>query len=407
MIWGKREKKENPAGAAYYVNNFIEYTFDKNKDALAKEGYARNVIVYRAIKEISDATANITVMVKSGDKEIERGPINELLKKPNPMQGWDTFCKNVFTDYLINGEMFIAGEGQKPNEIWPLNPLKISVKAGPGGIPSEYVHNEKSPGEKRFPVERLTGFSDVFYHKMYNPLNYWRGMSPLEAAALAGDVHNTGLVWNYSLLKNGASPSGIVKFQGTPGQETISFLREFFKKTLQGSRNAGEVPVLVEGADWQETSKTPRDMDYLSTMKETAKYVASAYGVPLPLVDNDAASYNNIEQAKERLWTDTVLPLFNEFLNSFSSWLSWKFGVEIMLGADIDSIPALEGVRKRRFERMTTALEKGAITIDEWREEMGYDPLGGMAAVLMIPANRVPIDTIDESVMNGSPETPQ
>lgn len=395
MIFRKKEKKENPAGAALFINNSSAYDFKKDKSVLAREGYCQNIIVYRAVREISDCAASVSIMAVSGGKELpDTHPVHALLRRPNPTQGWDKFCKNVFTDYLITGEMFFVGEGQKPSELWALSPLNMEINPGPGGMASWYVY-KNGREDKSFAVERITGNSDVYFQKMYNPLDYWRGMSPLEAASLAGDLHNQGMRWNYGLLKNGAAPSGIVKLPGTPGGETISLLKEYFKKTLQGGKNAGGIPVLVDGAEWQEISKSPKDMDYLNTMKEAAKYVASAYGVPLPLVDNDSASYNNMQQAKERLWTDTVLPLLGEFLNGFSAWLSYKFGQPIELIADADSVPALEGVRQRRFDRMVSAINAGLLSIDEAREEIGYMPKGGNADILMVPASRVPIDLMD------------
>jgi hypothetical protein len=101
-------------------------------------------------------------------------------------------------------------------------------------------------------------------------------------------------MWNHSLLDNGARPSGIIKFKEDPGIDAMNRLKEHFKNNIQGSSNAGELPVLTDDAEWQQIDNNPRDMDYISTMKETAKYVASALGVPLPLIDNDASTFNNL-----------------------------------------------------------------------------------------------------------------
>jgi len=117
-------------------------------------------------------------------------------------------------------------------------------------------------------------------------------------------------------------------------------------------------------------------MDFLNTMKETAKYVASAFGVPLPLIDNDASTFNNLEQAKERLYTDTVIPLMDEFIGGISAWLLPRYGEGLELRLDLDSISALEGNRQRMFDRAILAFEKGVLTREESRVMMGFPEQG-------------------------------
>jgi len=194
------------------------------------------------------------------------------------------------------------------------------------------------------------------------------------AAALAADIHNQGMRWNYSLLKNSARPSGLIKFKGSPSGEVIQRLTEFFKQRVTGAQNAGEIPMLTEDATWEKMDHSPRDMDFQGTMQEAAKLVSSAMGVPLPLVDNDASTFNNMEQAKERLYTDTVIPLMNDFLGALGRWLLPRWGEGLTFGCDLDSIPALESIRQRNFDRALKAVESQVLTREEGRALIGYDP---------------------------------
>jgi HK97 family phage portal protein len=393
----KQEVKEHPNGKAFFL--MAGGIFKKNKKTkdYFEEGYMRNVIVYKAIKEITNAISDVDIyVVKRNGDDVEKDREHEavkLLERPNPMQGKDGFLQELFTNYQVSGEMFCVRtpENGSPVELWALNPMHMEIAPGQGGMPSAYIHKVNNR-EKKFDVDPRTGVSQVFHLKEYNPLDYWRGLSPLKAASLAADTHNAGLMWNHSLLDNGARPSGIIKFKEDPGIDAMNRLKEHFKNNIQGSSNAGELPVLTDDAEWQQIDNNPRDMDYISTMKETAKYVASALGVPLPLIDNDASTFNNMEQAKERLWTDTVLPLLNKFLIAYSNWLKPIYGEDFELCADLDSIPALEGVRTRTFNRMVEAVKSGLITIDEARQAIGYDSLGGVADSLFVPANSIPID---------------
>lgn len=381
MAWPfsrKIEVKEHPVGAAFMIPGGQAWQRPTNRRAYVEEGYQLNVIVYRAVSEITRAMADIEVeLINAKGDIIEAHPALDLLARPNPTQGFDTWIKEAFTHFLLTGEMAILRypETSRPVELWNVSPLYVKVDPGRGGLPSAYVYDQNGT-HRRFQVEFPSGRSQMFFHKMTNPLDYWRGQSPLMAAGLAADTHNAGMRWNYALLRNSARPSGLIKLGEGAGGEIVARLKEWFKAAFQGERNAGEIPVLPAGADWQAMDNSPKDMDFVTTQKEAAKLIASAYGVPLPLIDNDASTFNNLEQAKERFYTDTILPMFREFLSQFGAWLLPLYGDGLRFQINEDKLGALEGIRTRLFDRMIRAVGAGVLTVDEAREAIGYDPLG-------------------------------
>lgn len=383
MAWPfsrKIEVKEHPTGAAFFSPGGPAWSRQSNRIAYVDEGYQLNVVVYRAVTEITRAVSDLVIEVASNGDPVDNHPALDLLARPNPTQGWDGFIAEAFTNYLLTGEMAIARypETGRIAELWSLNPLYLQVEPGRSGIAAAYVYDQNN-SKKAFPVDKLTGRSQVFFQKMYNPLDYWRGQSPLMAASIAADTHNAGMRWNYSLLRNSARPSGLIKLASDTGGEVVARLKEWFKSAFQGEHNAGQIPVLPAGADWQAMDNSPKDMDFTTTQKEAAKLIASAFGVPLPLIDNDASTFNNLEQAKERLYTDTVLPLFNSFLSQFGAWLLPAFGQGLSLQVDMDQIGALEGLRTRLYDRMLKGVAAGVLTVDEARIAIGYEPLGDAA----------------------------
>jgi HK97 family phage portal protein len=373
----RREEKANPVGTSLIVGGTAGFIRWIDKRAFVEEGYQRNPVIYAVVEEVAKAVAGLKFELKRGEDYIEDHPVLDLLRRPNPMQGGRQFIKAIFVDYLTQGEQAIAQpQGQKqPVELWRVDPSEVEVKPGKGGIPAAYAH-KRAGIETVFPVRGVVApRADMFFYKRYNPRDYWRGQSPLMAGGIAGDIHNRGAEWNYSLLKNAAKPSGLVSFKDDPSAETVSKLKEWFKRAFQGSENAGEMPVLTGGADWKQTSLSPIDMDFQSSMTEAKKMIASVYGVPLPLIDNEAATFANMDTAKERFYTDTVLPLANEWLEAFGNWLLPAFGDDLELCVDMDDIPALDAVRGRKFDRVVKALDAGLITVDEARDEIGYSPM--------------------------------
>jgi HK97 family phage portal protein len=371
----RTEEKAHPAGGALMIGGGPAWARKDKSQQYISEGYQLNVIVYRAVNEIVRAATSINVELYNGEDAVEQHPVLDLLKQPTPGGTWQTWLTEMLVNRMLLGEMAAASDNpRQPTEIWPLMPMNIAVVPGASGLARQYIY-EVNRKKTVFEVDQITGQSDLLFVKTYNPSDYWRGQSPLMAAAIAGDTHNAGMRWNYSLLKNSARPSGLIRFKtGYPSGEMINRMREYFKARMQGAENAGEIPMLADDAEWQQLSQSARDMDFSNTMRETAKYVAAALGVPLPLIDNDASTFNNLEQAKERLYTDTVIPLMRDVLASLNTWLLPRYGDGLELRLDLDTIPALEALRERMFQRAVTAYREGVLTLQEARMLMGYQP---------------------------------
>jgi phage portal protein BeeE len=134
-------------------------------------------------------------------------------------------------------------------------------------------------------------------------------------------------------------------------------------------------------------------MDFISTLKECSKYIAMAYGVPLPLIDNDASTFNNLKEAKEKLYIDTVIPLFNQFLSQLNIWLSKQLNGNYIC-IDLDDVPALESLRQVKFDRVTKAVDLGIISIDEARIELDFAPRGGVHDQILVNQGKIPLDLV-------------
>lgn len=357
----------------------------QNIKAYVTEGYGQNPVVNACVSIIATAGANVKLEMHSlsegGDKKVDLNhPVLAVLAQPNPMQTWEEFALEMIAWHRVAGEVFILRLPEKgqPKELHILNPEMMNVKASEfGNLPKAYEYGD---GEKKriFPVNLITGVSQVLHIKTFNPTNPWRGLSPLSPAARAADMHNNGARWNSALLANSARPSGVIEIAGTVMESTLSQLREYFKKAWQGVQNAGNMPLLTGGAKFTPLSHNPKDMDFKGTMEAAAKDIGLVYGVPLPLLTMEAATFSNMDAAQERLWTDTVLPLLNQIVKKLSQFLVPLYGdvnKTIQLAYNADSVPALEPKRERMFKRMAAAVGGGLLTPNEARAEMGYDAM--------------------------------
>ena len=118
--------------------------------------------------------------------------------------------------------------------------------------------------------------------KLFHPVNDHYGLSPIEAAAAAIDLHNAAARWNKALLDNSARPSGALVYSSGQHMTAEQFerLKSELETSFQGTRNAGRPLLLEGGLDWKAMSLTPRDLDFMEAKNSAAREIALAIGVP-------------------------------------------------------------------------------------------------------------------------------
>jgi HK97 family phage portal protein len=241
----------------------------------------------------------------------------------------------------------------------------------------------------RFLDDVVEGVRPILHLKLFHPINDHYGMSPIEAAATAIDIHNTASGWNKALLDNSARPSGALVYAASNGQMTedqFTRLKGELETNFQGARQAGRPLLLEGGLDWKPLSLTPKDMDFIEAKNVAAREIALAIGVPPMLLgipgDN---TYSNYQEAQRAFWRQTVLPLVNRTARALSSWLAPAFAESsfalgdsasrrrppsaLELRPDLDQIEALAPERDALWKRLEGA---SFITEDEKRAAAGY-----------------------------------
>lgn len=399
-IFGAKIEKKASAVASLMVQYVIGRPQHQQRqyEQAAREGYIENVVAYSCISRIAKACAAIDIkLFRGGDTErmsIDKHELLDLLYHPNPVQGDDDFFVELYSTFLIGGEVFVekvpVNNGKTIKELWIHSPDKFAPVPGRYGIPEAYEY-KVAAGIRRFAVDPFTGESDILQIKSYNPINMWRGLSAVDPTAYSIDQHNEGNAWNFGLLKNGARPSGAFVLKsdengGTLSIEQYNKLREQIHEQMTGGKNAGRPIILEGGLDWKDLSLSPRDMDFIKTTESAARNIALGFGVPPILLGIPGDStYNNISEAKLAFYEDTVLPLVKFVLAKFNHWLSPSS--DLYFEADENSISALF---PRRDEKRKSLEAVTYMTINEKRAQDGLDAVEG-GDVILVEAAKVPL----------------
>jgi HK97 family phage portal protein len=350
--------------------------------ALAREGYTRNAIVFRAVRLTAESVGALSFLLYEGANELSEHALLDLIARPNPRQDGPSLLENITAHLLLAGNAYIeavgiAGDGgSNVRELYALRPDRMKVVPGPDGWPQAYDYTV-SGATVRF--DQSAPQPPILQLTLFNPLDDYYGLSPLEAAACAVDTHNAAAKWNKALLDNAARPSGALVYDGPDGAVMSDAQFERVKKELadlyQGSANAGRPLLLEGGLDWKAMSLTPKDMDFMEAKHSAAREIALAFGVPPMLLaipgDN---TYSNYQEANRVFWRQTVLPLANRIGAALTQWLSPTFGGGLTLTVDADKIEALSPDRAALWERVTNA---PFLTVNEQRAATGYGALAG------------------------------
>ena len=266
---------------------------------LARMGVMHNAIAYARIRRIASAAASVPWLLYDGAQELESHPLLALLQQPNPNEDGPALFERWYAFLQSAGNAYLEGvtlEGS-PRELHVLRPDRVTVVQGARGWPAGYDYNVD--GQIRRITREASGFLPVLHAALFHPLDDHYGLSPLEVAQTAVEVHNAGAAWTKALLDNAARPSGALIYKGPDGaglsDEQFGRLKRELEDAYQGAANAGRPMVLEGGLDWKAMSHSPADLDFAETRSVAAREIALAFGVPPMLLgipgDNTYANY--------------------------------------------------------------------------------------------------------------------
>lgn len=329
--------------------------------SLARAGFQGNPVGFRAVRLVAEAAAAIPIVCQDCERRYETHPVLDLLQRPNAAQGRAELLEAIYGHLLLSGNAYVEavpGAGGLPGELHALRSDRMSIVPGSNGWPVAYDY---SVGGRKHRFAVSEDHSLICHIRSFHPQDDHYGLSPLQAAAVALDVHNAASAWSKALLDNAARPSGAIIYRGADGasvltEEQYDRLVAEMESHHQGARNAGRPMLLEGGLDWKPMGFSPSDMEFHETKLTAAREIAMAFGVPPMLMGIPGdATYANYQEAHRAFYRLTVLPLAERVLAAISHWLAGFDGGSVRLYPDLDQIPALATERDQQWARVAGA----------------------------------------------------
>ena len=364
------EEKLNPA-QQYYDHKTApsrEFTLKYEK------AYEDIEIVNRGVNLIVDDASEIKTTVgeqiqglQSIVKGVKRSRVRLLLnKEPNPFQDISTFKRNLLTDYLIDGNIFVYFDGV---HLYHLPANKVNIHSSQTTYIEKFTFNETVD----YKPSEIIHIKDNSFYSIY------RGISRLKPALRTMILMQNMRQFQDNFFKNGAVPGLVLKSPNTLSEKIKERMIQSWTLRYRPD-SGGRRPLILDGGiEIDSISNTNfRELDFQAAIHENEKIILKALGIPPILLDS--GNNANIRPNMRMYYLETVLPIVKKIHYGFERY----FGFE--LKEDVTEVPALQPEMRDQSQYYTALVNGGIISPNEAREHLGFDPIEGQSEI-RTPAN--------------------
>ena len=350
--------------------------------------------VYAAIRTFYLAIARLPEKTYSGLTGVDRKrtrdhDVANLLRNPYP--GGSAFDRkgelayNLFSQGNHLELKMRPGEGQPPDELWPIPWTWVQeIKVG-----IETLAYKVFPGIGA-PYTLLP--KDVVHYRLMG------GRSPLEPLRRTLGIEDAAMDWQKQTLDNGPSLRGAFSTDNTLTDRTIPRLRAELESLYSGP-SGKTLGIFDQGLKFESIAQSAVDAGVGDTRKATREEVAACFGIQAPMIGIlDHATYSNITELRRSFYVDTVAPHLTliedteqvQLIQPEPAWKRDGIFVEFDLGETLKPDPLAEA------QSIMLLTSSGTNSTNDNRKLKRMDPIGDPNDVAN-PYNRprVPANLLD------------
>jgi HK97 family phage portal protein len=356
-----------------------QYTIGGGKTESSREStlsyeraYEDLEIVNRGVNMIVDDVAEIHTLVSRDNAfrgvvpGIKASKVDNILNKsPNPFQDINTFKRNLITDFLLDGNIFMYFDGAHLYHL-PATDVKI--------------HSDKETYIEKFTMFDTTFSPNEIIHIKENSFHsIYRGVPRLKPALRTMVLMKRMRDFQDNFFKNGAVPGLVLKSPNTLSEKIKERMMVSWQERYRPDAGGKRPLILDGGIEVDKISNVNfKELDFQSAISENEKIILKALGIPPILMDS--GNNANIRPNMRLYYLETILPI----VRKINYGLERYFGFE--LSEDITNIPALQPELRDSSAYYTSLVNGGIITAAEARDRLGFEPIEGTEEI-RVPAN--------------------
>ena len=371
-FWRNEDAEEKLNPAQPYYDHKTEPS--REKVVNYERAYEDLEIVNRGVNLIVDDASEISIAVggqvqgmSSVVKGIKRSRVELLLnKEPNPFQDISTFRRNLITDFLLDGNIFIYFDGV---HMYHLPANKVTIHASDTTYIEKFSFNEKVD----YKPSEIIHIKDNSFYSIY------RGVSRLKPALRTMVLMRSMRDFQDNFFKNGAVPGLVLKSPNTLSEKIKERMIQSWSARYRPDAGGRRPLILDGGIEIDSVSNVNfKELDFQSAIAENEKIILKALGVPPMLLDS--GNNANIRPNMRMYYLETILPIVRKINFAMERHFGFK------CSEDITDIPALQPELRDQSQYYSALVNTGIISPNEARDALGFDPVEGHDD-LRVPAN--------------------
>jgi len=368
-----KKKKQDIEERDGTVNVTVPYSDALTFSAIYNQYNAMNIsAVYRAVELISDSVAMLPIQIKADGKDVlENHPLNVVFS--------DSQSENILTKYNLmkllvqsvllkgNGFAYIERDGQgNVKRLRFLQSGDVSIVYNKEKEQLYYLCPLVSP-RKIEPCNMI--------HLVKNSYDGVNGISVISYATRTVKLSNNTENSANSFFTNGCNLSGVLTVQGQLTDKQRSDIRSSWNQAYSAGGNG--LAVLQGNMDYKPIQLSAADSQLLESRQYNVQDIARFFGIsPVLLGDLSHASFNTIEALQNQFLLHTLQPYITLIEEEFSRKLLKPS--ESNLRVNLVETALLKTDKTALANYYGTLLDKGILSINEVRKEMGYNEVEGL-----------------------------
>lgn len=347
-----------------YVNTDSVITYKQAFDKIDAVNRGTSIIVNAVSSLDYDVKDKILDGTVGGVKA--KRIFNLLNYAPNPYQSAQDFRVNIFTDFILEGNVFLYFDGAY---LYHLPAANVMIETDSKTFIKSYLYNG------------ITTFkpTEVFHFKDLSNESIYRGTSRLSSAQKSIDLLYKMQDFQARFFDNGAVFGVVLTTENTLGTQAKERTIQYWLQKYS-AKNGGKRPVILDSGlkPIQLNNTTFKEMDFDQSIKTNNERILQALGIPPILLagGNNA----NISPNLRLLYLETIMPIARKFTSALERF----FGYDIEVVTS--SVSALQPELKDVAAYHTSLVNGGIETPNEARTELRLGTQEGHDE-LRIPAN--------------------
>ena len=341
-----------------------------------RDAYEKLEVVNRAVNMVVDDVSEIPIDVGGKIngmnpvyKNVRKATVTRLLNvEPNPFQDINTFKRNLITDLLIDGNIFIYYDGAN-SALYHLPAENVEIETDEKTYVKKYTYD----GVVDYAPEEIIHVKENSFNSIY------RGVPRLKPAYRTMLLLISMRNFQDNFFKNGAVPGLVLKSPNTLSEKIKERMLAAWRARYNPS-TGGRRPLILDGGLEIDnlTEVNFKDLDFQAAIEANERIILQAIGVPPLLLDS--GNNANIRPNHRLYYLETVLPIVRKVNFAFERF----FGFDLV--EDMSGVPAMQPELKDQAAYYSTLVNTGIISPNEAREHLRMEPLEGHDD-LRVPAN--------------------